>query len=321
MEAQKKSKNCAKKRSSTSGKDGKDRKDGKKVGNSRLLNPSSYTDSGIPRRIHQIWFQGEENMPTKYLPFQQRLKELHPNYHYFMWSEKTIRLLLKDHYSWFHEIWENLPTMIQKIDSSKIFILHKFGGIYIDLDMEALMNVEPLLTHPLVLSRCYVHPVGRGVAAVCGLPNFSKTTINNGFIACTKEHIVMENTIYLMKETTKIKGSVSYGVFIAKTCGTEVMIEGLRQELERNPSLSYVVYPPEFFEPKVKIQNKEPLVTKNTHVIHHSDRSWIKDSPVAKIQLLIFITMVVLFCAAIFGAVIAVGVKAAKKNRIKFFKS
>src|SRR5690606_38433290 len=110
-----------------------------------------------------------------------------------------------------------------------------------------------------------------------GLINFSKTKINNGFIACTKGHPVMKNTVILMQESIHSK-KILYSVYIAKTCGTEVMIAGLSEELKKNPNLEYKSYSSEFFEPKISIRSKLPKVTKNTHVIHHSDKTWLNTS-------------------------------------------
>ena len=239
----------------------------------------------IPKIIHQIWFQGQKELPAKYIPFQQGWKDIHNEFKYILWDESKIASLLYKKYPWYYQIWSSLPYMIQKIDSAKMFILHEYGGVYADMDMECIMSIEPLLTEPLIFSRCYVHPIGIAVSAIFGLPNFAKTQINNGFMACTKKHPVIRNTILLLFESSVDTLKTIYGIYIAKSCGTEVMIQGLVQELKKNPNLRYHAYPSEFFEPKVKIRNQTPLITKNTRVIHHSDRTWIKDSPVAKIQL------------------------------------
>jgi len=257
----------------------------------------------IPLIIHQIWFQGQKTLNSKYADFQQRWKELHPKWIYIFWDENKIINLLRKHYEWFFDTWNKLPFMIQKIDSAKIFILHFYGGMYIDMDMEPIMNIEPLLRAPLLLSRCYVHHILSFLSKFIGLKNFSKTQINNAFIACSKKHPVMWNTLILMKENIELSKHIIHQVMIAKSCGTEVMIEGLNEELKKNPLLNYYIYPPEFFEPKVKIRNKEPLITKNTRVIHHSDRTWVKDSPLSR-RLFIFLTIVSIIIATVVTSIV-----------------
>lgn len=270
----------------------------------------------IPRVIHQIWFQGQENMPQRYLTYQRNTIELHRGYKYVFWNSQKIEALIKKRYPSFYDIWMKLPYMIQKIDAAKIFILHRYGGVYIDADMEPIMNITRLLTHPLVFSRCYVHPLGIIGASFLGLKYFAKTQINNGFIACTRRHPVMRRTIEIMHASAIMeqKGQV-YGAYIAKTCGTEVIIHALADELAKSPSMMFAVYPPEYFEPKVKIKDKEPLITRNTHVIHHTDRSWVKDSPIAKTQMTMFIITIVIIIIVITTVIALVSMWFIRKKR------
>ena len=155
-------------------------------------------------------------MPAKYLPFQQGIKDIHPTFRYELWDELRIAALIKKDHRWFYETWNSLPFMIQKIDSAKIAILCSYGGIYLDLDMEAIRSIEPLLTAPLVLSRCYVHPFATGMAKFLGLPYFSETHVNNAFIACTKRHPVMIQTMLFMYERVWTTKNIIYSIYIAK---------------------------------------------------------------------------------------------------------
>src|SRR5436309_2112710 len=112
---------------------------------------TDMTESEIPKKFHQIWFQGQARMPARYLAYQKALKDLHPGYEYEFWDEPRIAHLLQRRYPTFYQLWCSLPFMIQKIDAAKLFILHRYGGIYMDLDMEPIRSIEPLLTRPLVM--------------------------------------------------------------------------------------------------------------------------------------------------------------------------
>jgi mannosyltransferase OCH1-like enzyme len=273
----------------------------------------------IPRVIHQIWFQGQEKMPQKYLTYQRNTIELHKEYRYVFWDGQRIERLIEKRYPSFYKIWMNLPYMIQKIDAAKIFILHRYGGVYIDADMEPIMNISKLLTQPLVFSRCYVHPLGIIGASFLGLKYFAKTQINNGFIACSRGHPVMRRAIEIMHTSAIMEQKGVYGAYIAKTCGTEVIVNALADELAKNPNLGFAVYPPEYFEPKVKIKDKEPLITKNTHVIHHTDRSWVKDSPIARTQMTMFIVTVIIISIVIITIIVLLTVWIIRRKKNKAF--
>ena len=96
--------------------------------------------------IHQIWFQGEVNIPEKYHFNISRWKELHPHYEYKLWDEHSISRFLKKHYPDYFEPWSSLDKMIKKCDCARYFILHHFGGVYADMDTLPLKDIEDLVS-------------------------------------------------------------------------------------------------------------------------------------------------------------------------------
>lgn len=249
--------------------------------------------SGIPRIIHQIWFQGETDIPLEYKRYRDSLRQLHPTFVYMFWDETRIISLISYLAPTFYEIWKNLPFVIQKIDSAKIFILFQYGGTYVDLDMEAILSIEPLLTsYPLVFSRCYASWIAKLGGKALGLKHFASTQINNGFIACTPGHPVIARTVALLHTTARKKRHPVFQIYIAETCGTEVLARALHEVQQKHPDLVFVAYPPEYFEPKVKTKNKQPLITTDTRIIHHSYRNWAKNIPKSNTTLFIMFTTV-----------------------------
>ena len=99
----------------------------------------------IPKIIHQIWFQGENNIPEEYPNYSKSWKKLNPEYKYIFWSGDKMRKLIKEKYPWFLKRYDEYPNMIQRIDSAKYFILHQFGGLLPDLDCECIKPITPLI--------------------------------------------------------------------------------------------------------------------------------------------------------------------------------
>ena len=103
----------------------------------------------IPYKIHQIWFQGEENLPEKYKVFQKTWTD-QELFEYEIWDETKIIRLLHDQNSrlWDEtgvhckKLYNSYPTMIQKIDFAKYVILYVYGGIYIDMDVFAIRDLS-----------------------------------------------------------------------------------------------------------------------------------------------------------------------------------
>lgn len=51
-----------------------------------------------------------------------------------LWTDDGARQFLAEEYPWFIEPWDNYAHPIQRADSIRYFVLHHYGGIYLDMD-------------------------------------------------------------------------------------------------------------------------------------------------------------------------------------------
>lgn len=103
----------------------------------------------IPKIIHQTY--KNDSIPTLWQQPQQSCLDLHPDYEYKLWTDKKSREFISAEYvythlrlhgthvdirryPWFLETFDGYPYPIQRADAIRYFVLHHFGGIYIDLD-------------------------------------------------------------------------------------------------------------------------------------------------------------------------------------------
>jgi mannosyltransferase OCH1-like enzyme len=119
----------------------------------------------IPKIIHQTYIN--ESIPDMWKEPQQTCVDLHPDYEYKvrcrlrgirqstdmpqLWTDKKAREFIANEYAtphrlqehqaltllrypWFLETFDGYPYPIQRADAIRYFVLHHFGGIYIDLD-------------------------------------------------------------------------------------------------------------------------------------------------------------------------------------------
>lgn len=122
----------------------------------------------IPRIIHQIWYQGAAAVPPHYRAFRDGWRAAHPAWELRLWDRGSCRALLAERYPEFLPAWEAYPLFIQRIDSIRYFILKTYGGFYLDMDMECLKPLDPLLEGcDLLLSRT----VQYNIAALAGIPD------------------------------------------------------------------------------------------------------------------------------------------------------
>ena len=64
-----------------------------------------------------------------------------PEYTHKLWSDADLLSLVSTEYPEFLECYESLPSSIQKVDVARYLILHKHGGIYVDMDYESFKNI------------------------------------------------------------------------------------------------------------------------------------------------------------------------------------
>jgi mannosyltransferase OCH1-like enzyme len=93
----------------------------------------------IPQIIHQTW--KTDSVPEQWATSVIKYKALaSEGWEYKLWTDEDNRNLVKDHYNWFLETFDGYKYPIQRADAIRYFILHKYGGVYSDLDIQPRQN-------------------------------------------------------------------------------------------------------------------------------------------------------------------------------------
>ena len=111
----------------------------------------------IPKIIHQSW--KNEN-----IPFDIYRKSWvdswgihHPDWERILWTDEQNKNLVKEHYPDFYPFFLSLYPNIKKADFCRLLYMHRYGGVYVDLDFICLKNLSSLLDeYELVLGRLSV---------------------------------------------------------------------------------------------------------------------------------------------------------------------
>lgn len=97
----------------------------------------------IPRILHQTWKTDE--IPAEFAAWASSWRTHHPAWEFRLWTDADLRGLIATHYPWFLGTYDSYPLAIMRVDAARYFILHRHGGVYADLDYEALRPLDPLL--------------------------------------------------------------------------------------------------------------------------------------------------------------------------------
>ena len=149
-------------------------------------------DRSIPRIIHQTW--KSKRLPRDLGRFRKTWLDCHPDWVHWLWTDADNRAFLEKHYPWFLPVYDNYERKIMQVDAVRYFILHRFGGVYADLDLECLQPIDSLLEGKRVVIGCEPpgHLLQHGVEE---RGDFGKI-LCNAFMASVPEHPFWE---YVMR--------------------------------------------------------------------------------------------------------------------------
>jgi mannosyltransferase OCH1-like enzyme len=94
----------------------------------------------VPKIIHQTW--KDNNIPDHWLPSHTSWIELHPDWIYVLWTDEMNLKLIETYYPEFLYRYNGYRYNIQRADSIRPFILKRYGGMYVDLDIECVYPVD-----------------------------------------------------------------------------------------------------------------------------------------------------------------------------------
>lgn len=203
----------------------------------------------IPQIIHYCWF-GEGKKPDIFNQCLDSWKKMCPNYQIIEWSELNFDVNKND---FTREAYEK-KDWASVSDYVRIFVLHEFGGVYLDIDVELIKSIEPLLNND----------------SFVGTEGFA--SINNGLIYGSKRKDVnLSNLLKIYNDSDK-----------TSLFDNEVRIvtnyfhdNGYRYYSNKVQLVNGCrIYPHEYFCPKPYGAIKEKITDK-TYAIHHYNASWV----------------------------------------------
>lgn len=215
----------------------------------------------VPKTIHFCWF-GKNPIPDEYKKYMETWKTFCPDYEIMEWTEDnfdvTENVYCKEAYE--AKKWAFVS------DYARLKIIYEHGGVYLDSDVELIMNLDPLLKD------------GKGFI---GFQDEYQVNTGIGFAASPKDPIikslldVYENRHFKMED----------GSFDPTPCPASNTVPLIEQGLvigeESQKRIQQIgdmiIYPSNYFCP-ISWDNKNHIkITNNTYSIHHFSSSWMDE--------------------------------------------
>ncbi len=219
------------------------------------------TEYRIPKKIHYCWFGGGE-MPSEYKRYIETWRKHCPDYEIICWDESNYDIsknkFMREAYE--HKKWAFVS------DYARVDVIHKYGGIYLDTDVELLKPLDGFL----------------GWDMFCGFESLTHVAWGLGFGA-VKGFPVLKDVLDRYENMAFVKEDGTLNMISCPIIQSEVMeqhgflMNGMPQEAD-----NIAIYPKEFFSP-YSFMKEFGRITDNTHSIHHYSASWMDGKPVKSI--------------------------------------
>ena len=209
----------------------------------------------IPKLIHAIWFSGEP-LPELYLRCLDSWKKYAPDIEIQIWDKESYK---PDHCLFFEQAIEHKNWAFAS-DYARADLLYRYGGIYMDLDVEMLRPIDDLLYNDAYMSFESLDRIecGSGMGARPGHPIIKEI--------CES----YEKRPYLKED----------GTWDNSTCPVRYTQVIEKHGLKKDGSFQFVeditVYPFEVLTGK-SFDTGIIYNTELSYTIHHHNGSWIPD--------------------------------------------
>jgi mannosyltransferase OCH1-like enzyme len=200
----------------------------------------------IPKIIHRVWI-GSKPKPSLVM---NTWLEINPGLQYEFWDEERIE---REFPGLMNEpIIKNCDEISGKVDVIRIYILRKYGGIYVDADTIALKPIpDEIFNHKMFLA--FESEMERG------------SLVNNCVIGCIKGYYVLDMIINeYNKYHQSIHGKIESVVYYSPGFFTNF--------LKRNPQLDVFIFPSYYFRRYGHDGMRENTFLANESIMDHVGR-------------------------------------------------
>lgn len=191
----------------------------------------------IPKIIHHIAPSNKNNWHPSWFPCFDTWHKHFPedDYQHILWDDFSgIDLIVRDHYPEYWNFYRDLPFHIMKIDFARYCILHKYGGIYTDMDMLCYKNFYDVLDEKLILLESY--------------PEFDELVLNCLMISEENNDFFLDCMNQAVEENNNFNSIMSTNVdeyFVRSVTGPYL----LSKVLSQSENIEIKLLPKEYFNP------------------------------------------------------------------------
>lgn len=207
----------------------------------------------IPKIIHYCWFGGNE-LPQKHKENIASWKRFCPGFEVIEWNEDNydVSQWAYTRQALSHGKWSYIPDIV------RLDVLHRYGGIYFDTDVEVIKPIDDLLFQK----------------GFCGTEKWGIVNIGGGCGVVPKHPMINK----ILKYRLGFEFEYANGDLNLESSGSYETIPMIEEGFVPNNTIQSVmdmtIYSSDFFHP-YDYMSKELCITENTYSIHRFAESWL----------------------------------------------
>ena len=210
----------------------------------------------IPRIIHYCWFGGNE-IPEKQKKCIESWKQFCPEYEIIKWSEENYDVKKNPYVD---AAYQNKKWAFVS-DYARIDVVNRYGGIYLDTDVELLKPLDELLHF----------------SGFMGFETWTMVNTGLGF-GSVKKHVILEKILDAYNHLQFIKASGELDLTPCPVIQTDVLekIGLIRNNEVQELKDGFIILPTPFLC-GMNFGTRKIEITDCTYTIHHYAGSWLDD--------------------------------------------
>ncbi len=210
----------------------------------------------IPKIVHYCWL-GEKDYPPLVKRCIASWKKILPGWEFRLWDKRCLDEIDCD---WVKEAYK-AKAFAHASDYIRLYAVYKYGGFYLDSDVEMIKDFSPLL------SNTYVFGMERGTGHI-EAATYGAEPLNPFIRECMDYY---QRLHYINEDGTNNMNICSPHV-MTQIAGDFTIIQAIN---EFDPAQNKLqIFTADFFSPKSHISNRL-TITEDTFSIHHFRVSWM----------------------------------------------
>ena len=190
--------------------------------------------SDIPKIIHHIWLGSPRPSTPEYTVWFESWKLHHPDWEIRWWHDEDVRSMVERGELINVDRFNAASNYGEKSDILRYEILLRYGGLYVDTDMECVSSFEALHSSREPAESSARHrgfSTGDKCTGVCsfyvGWSNTGTIEINNGIIGSIPNHPILQSVVEAIQKQSVL---VSKKEVSSVSAVSSLLAEFLRQE-------------------------------------------------------------------------------------------